>query len=102
MKASPPVHPGKVLSEDFLLPLGLSEYRLALDLGVPPRRIHEIVKGRRSLTADTAVRLARYFAWPAEVWLNLQSHYDRQIAEESMEPILKKIRPCSALSDSAA
>lgn len=102
MKANPPVHPGKILREDFLLPPGLSEYRLALDLGVPPRRINEVVKGRRSLTADTAVRLARYFAWPAEVWLNLQSHYDRQIAEESMEPILKKIRPCSALSGSAA
>ena len=101
MKTTSPVHPGEVLREDFLLPLGLSEYRLAHDLGVPPRRINEIVKGRRSLTADTAVRLARYFAWPADVWLNLQSHYDRQIAEESMKPILKNIRPCPALSGNA-
>ena len=102
MNAIPPIHPGEVLRGNFLLPLGLSEYRLAHDLGVPPRRIYEIVKGRRSLTANTAVRLACYFAWPAEVWLNLQSHYDRQIAEESMQPILKNIRPCPALSGSAA
>ena len=101
MKTHPPIHPGEVLREDFLLPLGLSEYRLAHDLGVPPRRINEIVKGRRSLTADTAVRLARYFTWPAEVWLNLQSHYDRQLAEESMQPVLKKIRPCPAMAGSA-
>lgn len=101
MKTHPPIHPGEVLREDFLLPLGLSEYRLAHDLGVPPRRINEIVKGRRSLTADTAVRLARYFTWPAEVWLNLQSHYDRQLAEESMKAVLKKIRPCPAMAGSA-
>ena len=101
MKTHPPIHPGEVLREDFLLPLGLSEYRLAHDLGVPPRRINEIVKGRRSLTADTAVRLARYFTWPAEVWLNLQSHYDRQLAEESMKAVLKKIRPGPAMAGSA-
>ncbi len=62
MKRHTPIHPGEILREDFLLPLGLSEYRLAKDIGVPPRRINEIVKGRRALTADTAVRLARYFA----------------------------------------
>ena len=102
MKTHSPIHPGEVLREDFLIPLGLSEYRVAKDIGVPPRRINEIVKGRRSLTANTAVRLACYFAWPAEVWLNLQSHYGRQIAVESMQPILKNIRPCPALSGSAA
>ncbi len=95
MKKHAPIHPGEVLREDFLLPLGLSEYRLATDIGVPPRRINEIVKGRRSITADTALRLSRYFAWPAEVWLNLQSHYDRQVVEAEMRPVLARIKPCA-------
>ena len=99
MKKHTPIHPGEVLREDFLLPLGLSEYRVALDIGVAPRRINEIVKGKRSITADTALRLSRYFEWPAEVWLNLQAHYDRQIAEQSMRAILAKIHRCSALAD---
>ena len=93
MKRHKPIHPGEVLREDFLLPLGLSEYRLAKDIGAPPRRINEIVKGRRALTADTAVRLARYFQWPAEVWLNLQSHCVRQIAEEENRAVLARIGP---------
>jgi addiction module HigA family antidote len=76
-----------VLREDFLAPLGLSEYRLANDIGVPPRRINEIVKGKRGITADTALRLSRYFAWPAKVWLNLQCHYDRQVTEAEMRPV---------------
>ncbi len=71
MKKHAPIHPGEVLREDFLVPLGLSEYRLANDIGVPRRRINEIVKGKRSITADTALRLSRYFAWPAEVWLRI-------------------------------
>jgi addiction module HigA family antidote len=95
MKKHAPIHPGEVLQEDFLIPLGLSEYRLAQDIGVPPRRINEIVKGKRSITADTALRLSRYFAWPAEVWLNLQSSYDRQIAEDTMRPVLDRIKPCA-------
>jgi len=95
MKKHAPIHPGEVLREDFLLPLGLSEYRLAHDIGVPPRRINEIVKGKRSVTADTALRLSRYFAWPAEVWLNLQAAYDRQTAEVSMRTVLAKIQPCA-------
>lgn len=98
MKTHPPVHPGEVLREDFLLPLGLSEYRLAKDIGVPPRRINEIVKGRRSITADTALRLSRYFSWPAEVWLNLQGHYDRQLAEAEMKATLARIKPCALLA----
>lgn len=93
-----PIHPGEVLREDFLLPLGLSEYRLAKDLRVPPRRVNEIVKGKRAITADTALRLSRYFSWPAEVWLNLQSHYDRQVAEAGMQPILKRIQPCALVA----
>jgi len=98
MKKHSPIHPGEVLREDFLLPLGLSEYRLAQDIRVPPRRINEIVKGKRSFTADTALRLSRYFAWPAEVWLNLQSHYDRELAEQTMRPILAKIWPCAVMT----
>jgi len=97
MKPHAPIHPGEVLREDFLVPLGLSEYRVAKDIGVPPRRINEIVKGKRAVTADTALRLERYFGWPAEVWLNLQSHHDQQLAKEAMQPVLAAIRPCAAL-----
>ncbi len=92
-----PIHPGEVLREDFLIPLGLSEYRVAKDIGVPPRRINEIVKGRRAVTMDTALRLERYFGWPAEVWMNLQSHHDQQAAKESMKATLASIQPCPAL-----
>ena len=97
MKTHAPIHPGEILREDFLLPLALSEYRVAKDIGVPPRRINEIVKGRRSITADTALRFERYFGWPAEVWLNLQSHHDQEVAKESMQSTLAKIQPCPAL-----
>lgn len=97
MKKHSPVHPGEILREDFLAPLGLSEYRVAKDIGVPPRRINEIVKGKRAVTVDTALRLERYFGWPAEVWLNLQSHHDQQLAEESMSAELAEIRPCAAM-----
>jgi antitoxin HigA-1 len=97
MKTQPPIHPGEVLREDFLIPLGISEYRVAKDIGVPPRRINEIVKGKRALTVDTALRLERYLGWPAEVWLNLQSHYDQQIAKVSLKAALEEIRPCPAL-----
>ncbi|NQX00636.1 HigA family addiction module antidote protein [bacterium] len=97
MTTHAPIHPGEILREDFLLPLALSEYRVAKDIGVPPRRINEIVKGKRAVTADTALRLERYFGWPAEVWLNLQSHHDQQLAKESMQAALAKIQPCPAL-----
>ena len=96
-KKLPNIHPGEILAEEFLAPLGLSQNALARALGVPPRRINEIVKGKRSITADTALRLSRYFSWPAEVWLNLQSHFDRQIAEAELKPILDQIEPCPAL-----
>ena len=98
MKALPPTHPGEVLREDFLLPLGISEYRIAKDLGVPPRRINEIVKGKRSITVDKALRLERYIPWPAEVWLNLQAHHDQQIAKEATKAELAGIRPCPGVS----
>lgn len=70
------IPPGEILEEEFLKPLAITQYRLAKDIGVPPRRINEIVKGRRAITADTALRLGRYFQMSPEFWLNLQSHYD--------------------------
>jgi addiction module HigA family antidote len=70
------ITPGEILEEDFLKPMGLSQYRLAKDIGVPARRINEVVKGQRAITADTALRLGRYFKMSAQFWLNLQSHYD--------------------------
>lgn len=84
------ITPGEILDEDFLKPLGLSQYRLALDIGVPPRRINEIVKGQRAVTADTALRLGRYFKMSAQYWLNLQSHYDLEIEQERMGKKLEK------------
>jgi addiction module HigA family antidote len=75
------ITPGEILEEDFLKPMGLSQYRLAKDIGVPARRVNEIVKGERAITADTALRLGRYFKMSAQFWLNLQSHYDLEIEE---------------------
>jgi addiction module HigA family antidote len=80
----PPIHPGEVLEEEFLKPLGLSQHRLALDMSVDPRRINEIVLGKRRVTANTALRLARYFDTSAEFWLGLQSQYDLDIEEDEM------------------
>lgn len=81
MRRLPPVHPGEVLREDFMKPLGLSQYRVAGDIGVPPLRISQIVRGKRAVTADTAMRLARYFGTSAAIWLRLQVRYDLEIAE---------------------
>lgn len=75
----PPVHPGEILLEEFLKPLGVSQYRLAKDVSVPPRRINEIVRGARSITADTALRLARFFGTSERFWLNLQTRYDLEV-----------------------
>ncbi len=97
MKKHAPIHPGEILREDFLIPLGLSEYRVAKDIGVPPRRINGIVKGKRSVTVDTALRLERYFRWPAEVWLSLQANHDQRVVRESLRAELDGIRPCPAL-----
>jgi len=77
-----PVHPGEVLLEEFLEPLGLSQYRVAKQTGVPPRRINEIVHGRRAVTADTALRLACFFGTTPEYWLNLQSLYDLEVLRD--------------------
>ncbi len=79
-----PVHPGEILLEEFMKPLGLSQTRLGRDLGVSPRRINEIIHGKRSITADTALRLSRYFGTSAEFWLGLQADYDLDMATERL------------------
>src|SRR5437016_14441914 len=78
------ITPGEILDEEFLKPKGITQYRLAKDIGVPPRRINEIVKGQRAITADTALRLGRYFGMSAEFWLNLQTHYDFEQEQERL------------------
>ena len=85
-----PIHPGEVLHEEFLLPFGISQYRLAKDTSVPPRRINEIVRGQRSISADTALRLARYFGTSDRFWLNLQSHYDLERERDRLGKRLEK------------
>lgn len=85
-----PVHPGEILSEEFLVPLGISQYRLAKDISVPPRRINEIVHGKRSISADTALRLARYFGTTEKFWLNLQAHYDLEVEKDRLGERLEK------------
>jgi addiction module HigA family antidote len=85
-----PVHPGEVLLEEFLKPLGMSQSRLALDIGVHPRRINEIVLGKRCITADTALRLARYFGNSPQFWLGLQMDYDLDVAEDLLGNRLEK------------
>ena len=93
----PPVHPGEVLWEDFMKPLGLSQYRVAKDIAVSPIRISQIVHGKRAITADTAMRLARYFGTSAEVWLKLQARYDLEVAQELLgERIEKEVRVLKA------
>jgi len=77
----PLIHPGEILLEEFLKPMGVTQYRLAKDTSVDPRRINEIVHGSRAITADTALRLGRYFGTSPEFWLNLQAHYDLEVQE---------------------
>ena len=84
------ITPGEILAEEFLKPKGITQYRLAKDIGVPPRRINEIVKGQRAITADTALRLGRYFGMSAEFWLNLQTHYDLEQEQERLAKRLDK------------
>ena len=86
----PPVHPGEILLEDFLNPLGVSQYRLAKDIHVPPRRINEIVHGKRAITAGTALRLARYFGTSERFWLNLQAHFDLETEKDRLGDRLEK------------
>ena len=85
-----PVHPGEVLSEDFLQPLGLTQYRLAKSLSVPPRRINEIVHGKRAVTADTALRLARFFGTSERFWLNLQTGFELEVERDRLRHRLSR------------
>ena len=84
MRRMRPIHPGEVLNEEFLKPMGISQYRLAKDISVPPRRINEIVHGRRAVTANTALRLGRYFKTTPRFWLNLQAHYDLEVERDKL------------------
>jgi addiction module HigA family antidote len=89
-KKLPPIHPGKILIEEFLKPMGISQYRLAKDISVPPRRINEIVHGKRSISTDTALRLGRFFGISPQFWLNLQNRYDLEVTEDLLADRLDK------------
>jgi antitoxin HigA-1 len=94
LKKITPVHPGEMLSEEFLKPMGLSQNRLAIDIGVPPRRINEIVLAKRRITADTALRLGRYFSMSPQFWLGLQMDYDLDVEEDQLADRLdREVRP---------
>lgn len=88
-----PIHPGEVLMEDFLNGFGITQHKLAVSIGVPPRRINEIVHGKRAITADTALRLGKFFGVEPQFWLNLQSQYELELAEEKVADQLRKIQP---------
>lgn len=89
-KAHPPIHPGEILLEEFLEPMGISQYRLAKDITVPPRRVNEIAHGKRAITADTALRLSRYFGTSERFWMNLQTRYDLEVEKERLQKRLDK------------
>jgi antitoxin HigA-1 len=93
-----PVHPGEILLEEFLRPLGVSQYQLARAVGVPARRINEIVHGQRRISADTALRLARYFGNSERFWMNLQTRYDLEVEKDRLGTALDDIQPLSAVS----
>lgn len=99
-KKMPPVYPGEILLEDYLKPLGLSQNQIARDLGIPVQRINEIVNGKRSITMDTALRLARYFNTSPQFWLNMQTHYDLETAKDLhlIERIEKEVKINSFVS----
>jgi len=100
-KLLPPVHPGEILREDFMAPLGLSMNKLALDLRVPVTRIAEIVHGRRGITPDTALRLGRYFNTSARFWLNLQAAYDLEVAQDELEDTIARTVQPAAISEAS-
>ena len=93
-----PVHPGEILLEEFLTPLAVSQYRLAKEIGVPARRINEIVHGQRRISADTALRLARFFGTSERFWINLQARYDLEVEKDRLGDALEGIRPLGAAS----
>ncbi|MDN4475647.1 HigA family addiction module antitoxin [Demequina sp. SYSU T00192] len=88
-----PIHPGEVLMEDFIKGFEITQHKLAVAIGVPPRRINEIVHGKRAITADTALRLGRYFGIDPQFWLNLQAHYELELAEDRMAAQIAAITP---------
>lgn len=88
-----PIHPGEVLMEDFIAGFGITQNKLAVSIGVPPRRINEIVHGKRAITADTALRLGRYFGIEPQYWLNLQSQYELELAQERVADQVAEIKP---------
>jgi len=93
----PTVHPGEILLEDFLKPMGITQYRLAKSLGVSQRRIGEIITGKRAITADTALRLARFFCTDAQSWMNLQTHYELEKTRDATgKIIIRKVQPYAA------
>lgn len=97
-KKMAPIHPGEILLEEFLEPMGLSQYRLAKDIHVPARRINEIVHGTRAITADTALRLARYFGVSEQFWMNLQTRYDLELEKDRLGSRLEnEVRPARAM-----
>ena len=91
-----PVHPGEILKHDFIEPFGLSSNRLAKNIGVTPARINEIVRARRGITAETALRLAQYFNTDAQSWMNLQHHYELEVAEQTIGEEVARIQPIAA------
>lgn len=97
-KAHAPIHPGEILLEEFLKPYGVSQYELAKVVGVPPRRINEIVLGKRAITPDTALRLARAFDISDRFFLNLQTHYDLEVESDRLDEVLKNIKPLAVVS----
>jgi addiction module HigA family antidote len=102
MRKLEPITPGELLREEFLVPMGISQYRLAKEIDVPPQRISEIVRGRRSITADTDLRLCRFFGLSKGYWLRAQAAYDIEVAEEALAGTLKKIKPWKGLRLSTA
>lgn len=92
-KLYPPIHPGEILMEDFINGFGITQNKLAVSIGVPPRRINEIVHGKRSITADTALRLGRYFGVSAQFWLNLQTRFELELAEDRVSEQVAAITP---------
>jgi addiction module HigA family antidote len=98
MRSIPPVSPGEMLEEEFLKPLGLTKYRLAKDIGVPPQRISDIVLGKRSVTADTDLRLCKYFGLSDGWWLRGQASYDSAVTRQVIQEELERIQPCKILA----
>lgn len=91
-----PIHPGEVLAEEYLAPLGITQHGLAIAIGVPPRRINEIVHGKRRISADTALRLARYFGTSERFWMNLQGRHDLEVQRDRLVCVLDHIRPLAS------